>query len=161
MSHLRPLFLILLAVLAASPKAGAITGDELASYFGINSWTTKVFLDPGSYMVEIHEIKDGKVDHLIVEGDARWTRPKTGVTVMIGTEEGKYRIVVAYEKGVTVSAISGVPAFSSYSSPSLPEQVREGDYVVMGQQSPEARNLGDVSSYARGFLMRVKLVTPP
>jgi len=151
--------IVLFTLLALSLKASAVTSDELARYLGVSSWTTTVFLEGGSYVVEVYEIKDGKVDHRLLEGMKEWS-PKgaTGVTVMIGPEGKSYRVVVDYQRGTTVGATSTFETrFGSSMSPSLPEKIGEGDYILMGEPKAPGKGLNsDISDYARGFLLRVK-----
>lgn len=156
---MKPFCIVLLALLALSLKAGAVTGDELARYLGVSSWTTTVFLEAGSYVVEVYEIKDGKVDRRLLEGMKEWsTKGATGLTVMIGPEGKSYRVVVAYQKGVTVGATSTFETrFGTSMSPSLPEKIREGDYILMGEPKGQNRGINnDIADCARGFLLRVK-----
>lgn len=151
----------LLALLAVTLKAKAVTADDLALYFGVSSWKTSVFLDPGTYVAEIHEIKDGKVDRMILEGSKESAvKGAPGLTIMIGPEGQGYRVMLGYQGGTTVS---GSSTFDNRSGlwlyPSLPEKVRDGDYILMGE--PSDRMFGNreaVLEYKRGFLLRIRLV---
>lgn len=159
--HRFALCLFLVLVFPAR-EAGAVTSDDLACYFGINSWSTTVFLEGGSYVVEIYEIKDGKVDQRILEGQKDWSaKGATGITVMIGKEGGKYRVVAVYQSGSTVSTTSTFDApFGASMAPALPEKIREGDYLLMGESEGKIKGGNNsISDYTRGFLMRVKLVS--
>lgn len=151
----------LLALLAFTVKAKAITADDLALYLGVSSWKTSVFLEAGTYVAEIHEIKDGKVDRMILEGSKESAvKGAPGLTIMIGPEGQGYRVVLAYQGGTTMG---GSSTFDNRSGlwfyPSLPEKVRDGDYILMGE--PTERMFGSreaVMEYKRGFLLRIRLV---
>lgn len=151
----------LLALMAFTVKVKAITADELALYLGISSWKTNVFLEAGTYVAEIHEIKDGKVDRMILEGSKEWAvKGAPGLTVIIGREGQNYRVMLGYQGGTTVN---GSSTFDNRSGlwfyASLPEKVRDGDYILMGE--PADRMFGSheaVLEYKRGFLLRIRLV---
>ncbi len=147
-----------LAFLFCAPQVDAITADDLARYLEVSSYTTIVGLSPGSFVAEVYEIKDGEVAGLVVEGDRRWSKKaEPSLTIMTGTEGGKYRIVVAYEDGVTVSAVTTLQKFSHVISPSLPPRIEAGDYILFGKpKDAAAKRIDAISSYSSGFLLRVR-----
>lgn len=151
----------LLALLAFTLKAKAITADDLALYFGVSSWKTSVFLDPGTYVPEIYEIRDGKVDRMILEGMKEWAvKGAPGLTIMIGPEGQSYRVVLAYQGGSTVGASSTFEGrFGCAVCPTLPDKIREGDYIIIGEPKGRIKGVNEgISEYKRGFLLRIRLV---
>lgn len=161
---LKPFLLALAVILFTRTPASAITADELQRYLGVNSWTTVVALPPESFIAEIYEIKDGAPAGRIIEGDSRWTKKADSpLTIMAGTQDGKYRIVVAYQGGVTTSAHTSVKTYSVTVSPNLPTRIEEGDYVLFGHPASPSSNKTpeDISSYSSGFLLRVKSYRQP
>lgn len=151
----------LLALLVFTLKAKAVTADDLALYLGISSWKTSVFLEAGTYVPEIYEIRDGKVDRMILEGMKEWAvKGAPGLTIMLGPEGQGYRVVLAYQGGSTVSASSTFEGrFGTAVSPTLPEKIREGEYILIGEPKGRiARVSEEISDYKRGFLLRIRLV---
>jgi hypothetical protein len=151
---------ILFAVAAfATSHALAITADDLARYLGVSSWSTAVALPPGSFVTEIYSIKEGRPDKLLLEGNSKWNqRPEKGIVVMLGVEDGVYRVVIAYGGGVTMGSKTGIPKFGSSISPGLPSRLQAGDYVLVGQpQSFQSKQSSEaVSDYSSGIFLRVK-----
>lgn len=140
--------------------ASALTAEELARFLGVTWWTKTVTL-PESFVVEIHHIVDGAVGECLLEGDARWSKnPETGFTILAGLQNGKYRMAIAYGDGVTLTVESQIPAFQQTMSSGFSARIGEGDYVLFGEPKPGAAQSDDLRTYARGFLLRVKLVPP-
>lgn len=153
-----PLIVTTLIILGFSP-ALAITADELAKYLNISSWTTTVSLPSESFVVEVYKISDGSLGERIFEGMSAWSKhPEKGLQVMSGPENGKYKIVIAYGSGSTLTINTNVPIFDGTLSSDLPDTIKEGDYVLFGKPKrdgsvPVAES---IKSYSEGFVLRVK-----
>jgi len=136
--------------------------DEIVALLtAVSTWKTSVFLDPGTYVAEIHEIKDGKVDQMILEGSKESAvKGAPGLTITIGPEGQSYRVTLGYAGGTTVVGFSTFewrPGLWLY--PSLPEKARNGDYILMGEpKEPIIASDEAVLVYKRGFLLRIRLV---
>lgn len=153
--HLIPAFVAIL--LLSSPWAKAVTADELARYLGVNTWSTKVALPPGSFTAEIYTIKNGAPDKRLLEGMSAWNKkPEKGLTVLLGSVDNKYKAVIAYGGGVTVGVVSDIRTFDSTSGPCLPEQISEGDYLLFGSLRDKNLPAENIASYKEGFLLRIK-----
>ncbi len=158
---------IFLTVLSAATLlvhgARAITADELARYFGVSWWTTKIDLPPEAFTAEIFHIVDGAVGERLIEGMPAWSKkPESGLSVLLGVQDGKYKLVVAYGGGVTMTTASQVAVFDQTLGISLPEKIGAGDFVFFGKpkvNATEARS-DDVRSFSQGFLLRVRTVAP-
>lgn len=152
--------LIAASILAALP-ASAITTEDLARYLGVSSWSTSVELPPQSFVAELYTIEAGKVGARLLEGMPAWSNePEKGLVIMLGSDNGKYRVVFAYGGGVTMSVQSGIPTFSATLSPGLPKTVTAGDYILFGQPNKKKGAADDISSFERGFLLRIKDAKP-
>ena len=148
-----------LSLMLCTQSAFAITADELASYLGVFSWRTVVDLPPESFTVQVYEFSDGVIaDHPLIDGTTAWSRtPEQGTVVMIGPQDGKYKVALKFSSGGTLSVASDVPVFRNTLSGDLPK-VREGDYVILGQpkEGDTPRGSNDLSTFSKGFLLRVK-----
>jgi len=138
--------------------AHSVTTEELSRYLGVSAWSTTVDLPASSFITEIWTIKDGTSGERLIEGMPAWNKnPKKGVTIMIGTENGKYKIVVAYGGGVTMTSSEKVPTFRSTMSGELPKTIKEGDFPLMGQPKMDGnRNPSEITAFTTGFVLRIK-----
>ncbi len=141
----------------AMANAQALTVDELARYLSVTAFSTTVKLPAESFTAEIWTIKDGEPDKLLIDGMAAWNKnPEKGITVMIGADNGKYRIVIAYGGGVTKSIVSGGPNFRSTMSEEFPKTIQEGDFPLMGEPKVGgSQNAREISAFQQGFLLRI------
>ena len=158
MKHARHILLITALIAASLGKAYSLTADELGRYLGVSSWSSRVDLVAESFTTEIWTIKDGAPGKRLIEGMTAWNKkPEKGFTVMIGTQNGKYRVVVAYGGGVTMSTSDQIPTFSHTLSQGLPETIKEGDFPLFGQPKMLGnRNPSDITAFTNGFLLRIK-----
>lgn len=136
----------------------AMTADELARYLDVTAISTTVELPAESFVTEVWTIKDGQADKRLIEGMAAWNRePDRGITVMIGAENGTYKVVVAYGGGVTMRALSGIPVFRGTLSGDFPQKISEGDYPLFGEPRFGAGGSArEMNTFKRGFLLRIR-----
>ena len=149
--------LLTFAVLSAGAARG-VTPDELAAYLGISSWHTTVDLPPGSFSVQICEFADGEVKgaELVSLPDLA-KHPENGLTILSGSQEGKYRFeLVGWSGSHGVPTVT--PTLARTILPRLPEKIGEGDFVLFGQplEGKSVPEPNDLRSYSRGFLLRIK-----
>ena len=146
-----------LCVLAASHSYG-LTVDELARYLGVTSISTTVALPSESFTTEIWTIDDGAPGKRLISGiPARNRYPERGLTIMIGDENGKYKVVLAYGGGVTMNTLTSIPIFKTTVSGDFPKSIVEGDFPLFGE--PKSANGGssrEISTFQQGFLLRIK-----
>lgn len=167
---LRPLALAFAFVSSALHHASAITVDELAQFLGIRSWGTTVTLPPDSFSADIHEIVDGEVGRLWLRtGNPVWLRtgdrvakePEKGLRIAIGPHEGNYKIAVTYRGFITTGAQTEVPLFSDSFTATLPPEITEGDYVLLGETKQNSIADTSVGAFKHGFLLRITKIAPP
>jgi hypothetical protein len=136
----------------------ALSTGDLVRYLGIHSWTTVVDLPPKTFSADIYELINGRIGARIFQGSPEWeTNPKSKLTIMVGCESGKYRIVTAYGDGPTWGLVTSKSIFSGFISASLPPRIKEGDYVLFGNpRTHDPRmNTSAASSYKEGFVLRI------
>ncbi len=139
--------------------AFAVTADELARYLGIRTVTARVWMPPNSYVVEIYEIKDGEIGRCLIKGERDWfTDPDGKITIMFGHEKDKQRIVLGAGESMTVSALTSFAPPGACIYPPLPEQLKEGDYMIMGNSTAKNIVVTDPKNYQNGLLLRVSAV---
>jgi len=157
MKHLRSIPLLIAIFAMTLTCSYALTADELARYLGVSSWTTVIDLPPQSFVAEIWSIKDGVPEKQLIEGMAAWNKmPEKGITIMLGSQDNKYKIAIAYGGGVTMTTATSIPSFNSTMGSSLPKTLAEGDYALYGTPKEKGLKAEDVASYKAGFLLRIK-----
>ena len=148
--------LIVTSSIAAS-SASAVSADDLARYLGITSASTRVTLPPESFVAELYSIEDGKVGKRLLEGMPAWSKePQKGLVIIWGSENGKYRFVFAYGGGVTMGVHTEIPTFNGTLSESFPMTIETGDFVLFGEPNGKVRDATEISSFSRGFLLRIE-----
>ncbi len=167
---LRPLALAFALVFSALYHASAITADELAQFLGIRSWGTTVALPPDSFSADIHEIVDGEVGRLWLRtgnpvslrtGDRVAKEPEKGLRIVIGPHDGNYKIAVTYRGFITTGVQTEVPLFSDSFTATLPPEITEGDYVLLGETKQNSIADTSVGAFKHGFLLRITKIAPP
>ena len=136
----------------------AITSDELAAFLGVSAWHTTVDLPSDSYSIQIYEFADGKVSDADLIEVTKLTKPsENAVTIMAGTQDGKYKFVVTGFNG-SYGAPTDKPPLDRTLSSHLPETIHEGDFILFGKPLSGAafHAQDDIRSYSKGFLLRVK-----
>jgi len=138
--------------------AYSITVDELARYIGVTAISTTVDLPSESFVTEVWTIKNGLPDKLLIEGMPAWNRdPEKGITVMIGNDGGKYKVVVAYGGGVTMTANTDIPTFRGTLSGDFPKSIGEGDFPLFGEpKAGGGHSARETKTFVQGFLLRIK-----
>jgi len=149
---------LLFAGLPSTASARDITAPELASFLGISSWETRVALPPDSYTVDICAIEDGKVGPGLLGDGIDWSKDPDGrLVIMAGPADGNYRLSIANKASGSLGVTTSVPVFEASHSPSLPETVSEGEYILFVDLVDRDTNGAEDSpaTYQRGFLLRV------
>jgi len=137
----------------------AVTADELAAYFGIDSWHTVVDMPDGKYALEIVEFVDGAVTNRVLSTKKDRTMAGGTLSVMAGPEGSKYKFAIMFSDGGTFRAVTEADRFTQSSNPGLPTKITEGDFVLIGEpkthESEGRSDPHDLHSYARGYLLRI------
>ena len=147
----------LLAITASSVHA--ISADQLAKYLRISGWDTTVVLPSRSFIVELYKIEDGKVGTKLFEGMPAWSKdPEKGLSILSGPDGDKYKLAIIYGGGVTMTVDTDVSTFDSTMAPSLPKEIKEGDFVLFGKPKRDGTPpiSDNISSYSEGFVLRIK-----
>jgi hypothetical protein len=154
--------LIILCGLAFSlANARAITAEQFAKLPGTMSWKTNVAV-PTKFRLQFFALRNG-VETLFYEmGTGKELLPETPTQILMGTVEGSDTILIHTTSqlgvGKTESTIT-VPVSTKRLVIPLPEKIREGDYMLLGEKKPPNAPGGDVKGvkgYAKGIFMRVK-----
>jgi len=157
----RVLLIITISASLLAPASG-VTADQLARYLGVSSMSTTVWLPPKTYVVEIYEIKDGKIDRRLIKSDPDWITTKEGpLTIMLGPDGEKQKIVFCVGESMTVTAHTDVSTMGGTVRPPLPEFIKApGDFIFLGRGDlKKNRNLQDPKSFESGLLLRVSSVS--
>lgn len=156
------LLTLLLSTLLSIQSASAITADELSRFLGVANWRTVVALPGKSFTVQVFEFANGVVsNHTLIGSEPEWTKnPEAGATILVGPQDGKYKVMVIFPSGDSITAATQTPVFSTTVSSHLPEQIQEGDFIFFGERlaGESYHGSNDVRSYSKGFLVRVKKI---
>ena len=154
------LLTLIASALLSLHSASAITADELSRFLGVASWHTVVSLPAKSFTVQIFEFADGSVStHPLIGSESEWTKnPEAGATILVGPQDGKYKVMITFPSGDTITVPTQTSVFSNTRSTHLPEQIEEGDFIFFGQPLGGDSHHGsnELRSYSKGFLIRVK-----
>lgn len=156
------LLTLLLSALLSIQNASAITVDELSRFLGVESWRTVVALPAKSFSVQVFEFANSVVsNHPLIGSEPEWTKnPEAGATILVGPQDGKYKVMITFPSGDTIAVATQTSVFSNTLSSHLPEQVQEGDFIFFGERlgGDSFHGSNDVRSYSKGFLIRVKKI---
>lgn len=135
-----------------------ITAPELASFLGISSWDTKVLLPPNTYSMDICPIQDGKIGDGLFQGQLDLSKDPDGkYTIMAGPNDRFYRLTVSSKRGGSFGVTPSIPRFDRTYSPSLPDTVSEGVYILfvdlVNRDVKGAQNAP--ATYKRGFVLKI------
>ena len=158
MKHAKLLLTLLVTFMVGGNVGKALTTDDLAAFLGIYSWHTVVDIPPDSYSLQIFRFADGKVADADLLKVTKLTKEQSNdVTILVGTEEGKYRWMIRNAGGSYGSPTSD-PKLERTCSPPLPEKVQEGDFLLLGAplEGRPFNGSTDLHSYSKGYLLRIK-----
>lgn len=148
---------LLIALTFPLTQAHATTAEELAKYLEISTWSTTVALPPASFTVAIYQIKDGVASERLLAGLPAWNKNSgKGITVMLGPENGKSKLVlISGDQGTIMTTIGFSTDQARFSQP-LPKKIREGDYILTGTpKDPRDFPAQDPSKYKSALLLRI------
>ena len=158
MKLVKSLLALLVLSLISAGNSPAITADELAAYLGVSSWHTVVDLPPESFAVELYEFVDGHIkDANLITIPEFAKHPETGLTIMVGSRDEKYRFSLMGLNG-TYGVATEEATFAHTIGSGLPAKIKEGDFVLFGEPlgGELFHDSTDLHSFSKGFLLRIK-----
>src|SRR5258707_3911374 len=87
-----------------------------------------------------------------------WTKNRGGgFPVRVAPQGGSYKVAIPFSSGGPLRAATKIALFDQTLSPSLPQKIREGDFVLFGKpvEGYASRDLNDVKTYSKGFVLRI------